>query len=60
MSDFDPKSSGGFPVLVLIALACALAWVFANPFLGFVIVFVAGAAVLGGVEYVRQRRRPHT
>jgi hypothetical protein len=55
MNDYDAQRSGGFPVLVLIGLSCCLAWLFSNPYLGFVLVFIAGIALLGGVEYARRR-----
>jgi hypothetical protein len=59
MGEFEPRRWDGLPVLLLIGAASGLAWAFANPFLGFLLVFCSGVAVLGGVEYARKHWRSH-
>lgn len=60
MSDYDAQRWGGLPALGLLALATALAWLFSNPFLGFVMIFAGGVAVLAGVDFLRRHWRPHS
>ncbi|MGD8453533.1 MAG: hypothetical protein PVJ57_17100 [Phycisphaerae bacterium] len=60
MSDYDERQWGGLPALGLLALATALAWLFTNPYLGFVIVFASGVAVLAAVDFLRRRSRPRS
>jgi len=57
--EYDDRRWGGFPVLLLVALAAVLAWLFANPFFGFMVIIVVGLAVLACAEYVWQHYRPH-
>lgn len=47
----------GVAMLVLLVAATGLSWLFNNPFNGFIIIFVAGVAVLAVVEYLHRRRR---
>ena len=60
MAESVESGWGGFPMLILIALATALAWAFGNPFFGFVVVLGTGLAILAVVEFVRGHRRPHS
>lgn len=50
---YDSRRIGGLPVLILIAVACPLSWLFSNPFTAFIFLFAGGVAVLGVIEYVR-------
>ncbi len=59
MTPIDKNGWGGFPILILIALATALAWAFGNPFFGFVVVLATGLALLATIEFVRRHRKPH-
>jgi len=60
MQEADRTGWGGLPMLLLIAAATVLAWLFPNPFVGFIVVLVAGLVVMGCADYVRQRRRGHS
>jgi hypothetical protein len=57
MADSPERRWDGLPVLLLIAAAAALAWVFPDPFQGFLLVFAIGFALLAIVEYARKRRK---
>ena len=56
----DSRGWGGLPMVLLIAAATVLAWLFPNPFVGFIVVLVAGLAVLACIDYRRRRssKRP--
>ena len=49
---------GGMPVLILIGASSLLAWLFANPFMGFMIVMAVGITVLAIIEHVQGRNNP--
>ena len=57
MADSQERRWDGLPVLLLIATAAALAWLFPDPFQGFLLVFAIGFTLLAIVEYARKRRK---
>jgi hypothetical protein len=57
MPETQERRWDGLPVLLLIAAAAALAWLFPDPFQGFLLVFAIGFALLAIVEHARKRRQ---
>ncbi len=57
MPESQERRWDGLPVLLLIAAAAALAWLFPDPFQGFLLVFAIGFTLLAIVEYARKRKK---